>query len=193
MRTEEAPMQHSTDPHEGSGSFVRFARSFWWPCVIAALLFAVLSPTLNCVETNPAERPRVERFTLPEIPTATEPTPEPALEPKTNLEPTQPQDTNDAGPTDLADAGPQGPCTGIKPPYPDVNATTPPDIELPETLPETLTPEQICQYKPGQCIGSETPSWIAQDFQPQSCGFKQSYNLRAFRGYVTVVALLAGW
>ncbi|PRP99004.1 hypothetical protein ENSA5_29250 [Enhygromyxa salina] len=37
------------------------------------------------------------------------------------------------------------------------------------------------------------PYWRLYDFQPQSCGFEQTYGLDSFQGHVTLVALLAGW
>lgn len=45
----------------------------------------------------------------------------------------------------------------------------------------------------GTCIGAEMPSWQLEDFQPKSPGFKKVYGLSAFKGKVTVVALLSGW
>ncbi len=50
-----------------------------------------------------------------------------------------------------------------------------------------------CEGKPNSCIGAPMPDWKLNDFQPQSCGFGQTYGLRAFRGKVTVVVLLAAW
>jgi hypothetical protein len=43
------------------------------------------------------------------------------------------------------------------------------------------------------CIGSEMPTWMLEDFQPKSPGFKKTYGLSSFMGKVTVVALLSGW
>jgi hypothetical protein len=43
------------------------------------------------------------------------------------------------------------------------------------------------------CVGSEMPTWKLEDFQPKSSGFKKTYGLEAFKGKVTVVALLSGW
>ena len=130
---------------------------------------------------------------------APEPTPEKAVEPEVEKSTPEPvAEATDAGSatepvTDTSDAGPGTPCTGIKPPYPDVVASAPPEVDLPETLPETLSPDEVCKYKPGQCIGSDVPVYKLTDFQPQSCGFKQAYSLQAFKGYVLVVALLSGW
>lgn len=38
------------------------------------------------------------------------------------------------------------------------------------------------------CEGAPTPVWSLNDFQPQSCGFEQSYGLNAFQGRVTLFA-----
>lgn len=43
------------------------------------------------------------------------------------------------------------------------------------------------------CVGSEMPTWKLEDFQPKSSGYRTTYGLEAFRGKVTVVALLSGW
>jgi hypothetical protein len=43
------------------------------------------------------------------------------------------------------------------------------------------------------CVGAPMPTWKAEDFQPKSSGFKKIYGLEAFKGKVTVVALLSGW
>jgi len=45
----------------------------------------------------------------------------------------------------------------------------------------------------GTCIGAEMPAWQLEDFQPKSPGFRKTYGLSAFKGKVTVVALLSGW
>ncbi len=50
-----------------------------------------------------------------------------------------------------------------------------------------------CTASPGTCIGAPAPEFGLTDFQPQSCGLGATYGMRAFAGYVTVVALLAGW
>jgi hypothetical protein len=42
-------------------------------------------------------------------------------------------------------------------------------------------------------VGAEMPAWKLEDFQPKSTGFKKIYGLEAFKGKVTVVALLSGW
>jgi hypothetical protein len=34
---------------------------------------------------------------------------------------------------------------------------------------------------------------LLYDFQPQSCGFEETYGLDSFHDYVTLVALLQGW
>ena len=100
---------------------------------------------------------------------------------------------NDGSMRDASDGGPTTPCTGVRPPYPDVAATAPPEIEVPENLPEKLSPKQLCKYKPGQCPGSSLPVYKLEDFQPQSCGYKKVYSLQAFKGSVLVVVLLSGW
>jgi hypothetical protein len=43
------------------------------------------------------------------------------------------------------------------------------------------------------CIGDEMPTWQLEDFQPKSSRYRTTYGLEAFRGKVTVVALLSGW
>jgi hypothetical protein len=43
------------------------------------------------------------------------------------------------------------------------------------------------------CVGASMPSWQLTDYQPESPGFGKTYGLEAFRGKVTVVALLASW
>ena len=43
------------------------------------------------------------------------------------------------------------------------------------------------------CPGAETPTWQLADFQPKSAKNGTTYGLEAFRGKVTVVALLSGW
>ncbi|TNE48563.1 MAG: redoxin domain-containing protein [Deltaproteobacteria bacterium] len=60
---------------------------------------------------------------------------------------------------------------------------------------EAWSPEspKECEGKPNTCIGAPMPDWKLKDFQPQSCGFGQTYGLRAFRGKVTVLVLLAAW
>lgn len=88
-----------------------------------------------------------------------------------------------------SDAGTNNACTGTNPPYPAITTTAPPNIKIPPNF----DPKEICKYKPGQCIGSDFPSWKLIDIQPKSCGYKKSYNLMAFKGYVTVAVLLAGW
>lgn len=52
---------------------------------------------------------------------------------------------------------------------------------------------KACEGKPGSCVGSPMPNWTLKDFQPQSCGFEKKYGIRAFRGKVTVLVLLASW
>lgn len=49
-----------------------------------------------------------------------------------------------------------------------------------------------CQPDP-TAVGAAAPGWQLQDFQPQSPGFETTYGLDAFKGRVTVVALLASW
>ena len=102
-------------------------------------------------------------------------------------------ESKDGSLRDASDGGPTTPCTGVRPPYPDVVASAPPEIETPENLPEKLSPDQLCKYKPGQCPGSSLPVYKLEDFQPQSCGYKKVYSLQAFRGSVLVVVLLSGW
>jgi hypothetical protein len=38
------------------------------------------------------------------------------------------------------------------------------------------------------CVGAPTPVWSLADFQPQSCGFEQTYGLNTFQGRVTLFA-----
>ncbi len=40
------------------------------------------------------------------------------------------------------------------------------------------------------CVGAPFPTWQLKDFQPKSARFGQTYGLEAFKGKVTVVALL---
>ncbi|EDM80923.1 hypothetical protein PPSIR1_28473 [Plesiocystis pacifica SIR-1] len=37
------------------------------------------------------------------------------------------------------------------------------------------------------------PIWDLYDFQPQSCGYTETYGLDSFEGHVTLIAMLAGW
>jgi len=43
------------------------------------------------------------------------------------------------------------------------------------------------------CVGASMPTWQLADFQPKSAGYGKTYGLEAFKGKVTVVALLASW
>jgi hypothetical protein len=43
------------------------------------------------------------------------------------------------------------------------------------------------------CVGAPVPTWQLADFQPKSPGYGKTYGLEAFKGKVTVVALLASW
>lgn len=43
------------------------------------------------------------------------------------------------------------------------------------------------------CVGASMPTWQLQDFEPKSPGYGKTYGLEAFKGKVTVVALLASW
>jgi hypothetical protein len=43
------------------------------------------------------------------------------------------------------------------------------------------------------CVGSDMPTWKLEDFQPKSTRYRTTYGLDAFKGKVTVVALLSGW
>lgn len=43
------------------------------------------------------------------------------------------------------------------------------------------------------CVGATMPTWQLQDFQPKSPRYGNTYGLEAFKGKVTVVALLSGW
>ena len=43
------------------------------------------------------------------------------------------------------------------------------------------------------CVGATMPTWQLADFQPKSAGYGKTYGLEAFKGKVTVVALLASW
>jgi hypothetical protein len=66
--------------------------------------------------------------------------------------------------------------------------------------------------EPGVCVGPTPPAgaadlapygnavmdgmsldWALTDFQPQSCGYEQTYGMAPFKGRVTVLALLAAW
>jgi hypothetical protein len=44
----------------------------------------------------------------------------------------------------------------------------------------------------GPELGEFPPAWALRDFQPQSCGYEAVYGLEAFRGRVTVLAILSG-
>ncbi|MFT5432661.1 MAG: hypothetical protein ACI9OJ_003363 [Myxococcota bacterium] len=41
--------------------------------------------------------------------------------------------------------------------------------------------------------GEMSLDWALTDFQPQSCGYNQTYGMDGFKGRVTVLALLASW
>lgn len=75
-----------------------------------------------------------------------------------------------------ADSGadtPVGPCIGS-------DAIVPVDApEIGELVADPTAP------------GSMHPNWRLMDFQPQSCGFGQTYGLDAFRGQTLVVVLLS--
>jgi len=43
------------------------------------------------------------------------------------------------------------------------------------------------------CAGATMPTWRLSDVQPKSAGYGKTYGLEAFKGKVTVVALLASW
>lgn len=43
------------------------------------------------------------------------------------------------------------------------------------------------------CPGAAMPAYVLEDVQPQSARFGETYGLDAFRGEVTVVAILASW
>ena len=43
------------------------------------------------------------------------------------------------------------------------------------------------------CTGASLPTWKLGDYQPLSPGYGKTYGLEAFKGKVTVVALLASW
>lgn len=43
------------------------------------------------------------------------------------------------------------------------------------------------------CAGAPMPTWQLADVQPLSPGYGKTYGLEAFKGKVTVVALLASW
>lgn len=43
------------------------------------------------------------------------------------------------------------------------------------------------------CTGASMPTWQLVDVQPKSPGYGKTYGLEAFKGKVTVVALLASW
>ena len=49
------------------------------------------------------------------------------------------------------------------------------------------------EEKPSTCVGSEMPSFVLEDFQPNSEGFGESYGLDRFQGKVTYVSLWASW
>ncbi|MBU51173.1 MAG: hypothetical protein CL920_21000 [Deltaproteobacteria bacterium] len=115
---------------------------------------------------------------------------EPTKEPKPE-EPNPVDDLADAGTeliADVSDGGSTSPCVGVKGPYPDVVASGPPENVVTE-----FPPEELCKYRPSQCPGSTAPNWLLEDFQPKSCGYKKTYNLKAFVGYVTVLVFLSGW
>ncbi|TNE49297.1 MAG: hypothetical protein EP343_12325 [Deltaproteobacteria bacterium] len=148
------------------------------------------SETTAKVEPSPEKSPGQETTNLPE-PSKEPSSPEPSSDQGTTESPS-PVETV----ADEADGGTTTPCTGIAPPYTATEAGVPPEIELPEDLQapdRMLTPDETCTYKPGLCLGGDAPNWMLEDFQPQSCGYQKSYNLKAFRGHVTVVALLSGW
>lgn len=179
---------------------------------VVCFLVCIVASVGNCTETPQTEA--TTETTLPPEPTTTdresladqrieqpvetyrEPKKETATTTESKQEPKREpsSDTQSDGgpsepPSDVRDAGPTGPCTGVKGPYPEINASAPPERTIPESIPEG----DECKYKPNRCKGALTPPWKLKDFQPQSCGYNKEYNLRAFRGHVTVVALLSGW
>ena len=57
------------------------------------------------------------------------------------------------------------------------------------TVRADLAPPDACSLAP-LCVGAAWPAWTLEDFQPKSPRLGQSYGLDAFKGSVTVVALL---
>jgi hypothetical protein len=49
-----------------------------------------------------------------------------------------------------------------------------------------------CQLLPTD-PGAPAPAWQLTDIQPESAGFGDTYGMEAFKGRVTVAALLASW
>lgn len=56
-------------------------------------------------------------------------------------------------------------------------------------------PDGAAELEPfGNAVDGEMSlDWALTDFQPQSCGYETTYGMDAFKGRVTVLALLAAW
>ncbi|NVB40180.1 redoxin family protein [Pseudenhygromyxa sp. WMMC2535] len=89
--------------------------------------------------------------------------------------------TEDAGTSDT-DTSEEGVCVGVAPLIDGSETDADADAGA-ESSADTDDP--VCP----DCA----PAWALYDFQPQSCGFEQTYGLESFEGHVTLVAMLAGW
>jgi thiol-disulfide isomerase/thioredoxin len=92
-------------------------------------------------------------------------------------------DTEQADPI-LPDAGQQGSDAGGSPGVcigPDAD-----DLAVAMSLPAG-------PLECANCAGSRPPGFELADVQPQSCSFGENYDVGAFQGRPTVVALLAAW
>ncbi len=89
---------------------------------------------------------------------------------------------------DAADGGEDTPfvCVGATPAEGARTASSGPIRELDEEG----APVEPTRDTPVE-VGEETPPWTLADFQPQSCGYESTYGMEAYKGRVTVVALLA--
>lgn len=93
-----------------------------------------------------------------------------------------------------ADAGHDPVCVGERPDEAAWLAEPGPLRELdPDAGALPPEPDAGAGCSPHACVGADAPLWALGDFQPQSCGSGATYGLPAFRGKVTVVALLAAW
>lgn len=98
--------------------------------------------------------------------------------PASSSNPTPDGGTQSSTPDTSTDASSGPPCIGVQA-----------DAADPSWTPKASA---SCQGNPA-CVGAPMPDWKLVDFQPQSCGYGKSYGLRAFRGKVTVLVLLAAW
>ena len=141
--------------------------------------------------------PAPDMFTAPDTaPADTAPTPD-TLGPEDSGAP--PEDTTVAdSATDTGGAEDTAPQMDTTPPE---DTTSPVDTEPVEdtavadtgptldTVPADVPP--ACEGP--TCAGTPSPEWALVDFQTKSSKYTETYGLEAFKGKVTLLALLAGW